>query len=148
MPFARAVAAPDALAERSAVSAMTTASSPSRPRRAPMKAPTTRMRLAQFPFVHSKKALLGAHGGARLQLLAESRSPHEPAHAGRTHDLAVFHEDGAAQEHEFGCAHDLGALVEVVVALRVVRGGRDRLAPLRIEDDDVGVGPDSERPFA
>ena len=60
-PFARVVAASDALTERSAVSAMAkAASSPTRPRRTPMMNPTTRTTVAQFCSSEVKKALLGA----------------------------------------------------------------------------------------
>src|SRR2546423_3962676 len=148
MPLARAVAASDALAERSAVSAIETASSASRTRRAPMKDPTSRVRLAQFLFVQGKKALLRRHGCARLERLAEPRTTHEAAGARRADELAVLDEDRAAQKHELGRAGHLGALVEVVVAFRVVRGRRDRLPPLGVEDDEVGVGPDRHRPLA
>src|SRR5215471_9830842 len=113
-PLARAaVAAADELAGRSAATARTrTASSPRRPRRAPMGNPRTCMRLAQFCSPEVKKALLGGDCRAGLELLAEPRAPHESTHSRRGDELAVLDEDGAAQKDMLRRADDLGALVQ------------------------------------
>src|SRR5215510_6152428 len=113
-PLARAaVAAADELAGTSAATARTrTASSPRRPRPAPMGNPKTCMRLAQFCSPDVKKDLLGRHSSAGLELLAEPSAPHEPAGARRRDELSVLHEDGAAQKHVLRRADDLGALVQ------------------------------------
>jgi hypothetical protein len=50
-----------------------------------------------------------------------------------------------AEEDELRRTGHLGALVEVVVDPRLLGVGGDRDAPLRVEDDDVGVGADGER---
>src|SRR5690348_11400569 len=126
-----------------------TARAPRRPRRAPMKDPTTRMRLAQVLFARGKKSpALRRDGRPGLERLAEARPTDEAARARRPDELAVFHEDVAAEQHVLGGAHHFGALVEAVVALRVVRGGRDRLPALGVEDDEVGVGADRDRSLA
>src|SRR5690242_19795016 len=124
------------------------ASSPRRPRRAALTDPTTRMRLAEFLFVRGKKSLLRRYCGGGLELLAEARAAHETARARRADELTVVDEHGAAQEDVLGRADDLGALVEAVIALRMVRRGRDRLPPLGVEDDEVGVRSDRDRPLA
>ena len=85
--------------------------------------------------------------------VAASSSPnfaraHELADARLRDELAVLDEDVAAQQHDLGRADHLGALVEVVVDLRVLGRGRDRDALLRVEDDDVGVRADGERALA
>src|SRR5262249_53633166 len=152
MPFARVVAASDALTERIAVSAIAKpASSPSRPRRAPMTNPKTPTTLAQFCSSDVKKALLGAlrrNCRVRLERLAELRPSYEAARSRRAAGLAVLDEDVAAQEQGRGGADHLGSLVEAVVAFGVVRGGGDGLPPLGVEDDEIGVGPDCDRPLA
>src|SRR5579875_3361321 len=98
-----------------------------------------------------RKAGLAARGGEeRLgrERLAEAGAADEAADARRRRELAVLDQQRAPQEHVLGRAHDLAALVEVVVAARVVAGSRDRLSPLGVEDDEVGVGADRDRPLA
>src|SRR5690349_20917448 len=122
MPFAWTVAAADVLADSSAISAKATpASRVRRVRRAPMRDPTTRMRLAGLCSSEVNEALLGRHRRVCLEWLAEARPPHESSRPGRRHQLAVLDEDGAAQQDVLRGADDLGSLVEVVVARRMMR---------------------------
>src|SRR5581483_10230565 len=128
-----------------------TASGLRRPRHGALGDPTTLMTVASFSSCDVKKALLsGLTRGDRLdgERLAEPRARHEPADARRGGELAVLDEDVAAQEDELGRADDLRPLVERVVALRVVGRRGDRLPPLGVEDDEVGVGADGDRPLA
>src|SRR5207237_10917483 len=111
----------DALAGRSPISAKATpASSSMRLRRARMRDPTTRMRLAGFCSSQVNEALLRADGCAGLERLSEARAPHESSGSRCRHELAVLDEDSAPQEDVLRGADDRGAPVEVVVALGVV----------------------------
>src|SRR4051794_15107459 len=84
-------------------------------------------------------------GSGRRQLLAELRPPDELPDPRLRDELAVLDQHVAAEQHGLDRADDLRALVEVVVGLRMVRRRRDRVPPLRIEDDDVAVGADRDR---
>src|SRR5205823_8105028 len=122
-PFARAVTAAGALAGTSAISTQAQAvSTQSCSRRARMRAPTTRMRLAWLCSSEVNEALLRDRRGG-FERLPEPRPPHELSGAGRGDEPAVLDEHCSAQEHVLRCADDLGDLVGFVVTLRVGCGG-------------------------
>src|SRR6185503_6069354 len=83
-----------------------------------------------------------------VQLPAELRPLDELAEARLDPELAVVDDDRSAHEHRVDVARDLGALVEVVVRLRVLVGDGDRLALRGVEDHAVGVGAGGDRALA
>ena len=85
---------------------------------------------------------------ARLQLLAELRALDELADAGLATSSSPSTTTWPRSRTTSGDAGHLGALVEVVVRLRVLRRRRDRVLALRVEDDDVGVGAERDRALA
>ena len=82
-----------------------------------------------------------------LQFLAELRALDELAAARLGEQLVALDDHVAAQQDDLRRAVHLGALEDVDVRGGVVRLGRDGGAPLGVEDDDVGVAADRDRPL-
>src|SRR3954468_23523936 len=91
-----------------------------------------------------RRSLFGTSG----EPLAESGPLHELAVAGFAYQLVAFHYHPTPDEHDLGGTAHLGPLEEVVIYVRVVRLGGDFHPLLGVEDDDVGVAADRDRPFA
>jgi hypothetical protein len=85
--------------------------------------------------------------GSTGKLLPKAGSLHELAVAGLADEFVAFHYDPSPDEHDFWSTTYFRPLEEVVVHIRVVRSGGDPHPLLRIEDDDVGVASDRDRPF-
>src|SRR4051812_10966543 len=69
----------------------------------------------------------------------------EPAIALSPRELTVADDDRAARQDDVAAALDGSALVAGVVDVHVMGGRGDRVSPVRVVDDDVGVGPDRDR---
>ena len=86
--------------------------------------------------------------GGIARALAEAGARHELAVAGLADQIAALDDHLATQQDRVDVADDLGPLVEVVVRLRLLVRGGDRV-PLRgVEDDEVRIRADRNRPFA
>src|SRR6478609_3959486 len=66
----------------------------------------------------------------------------ESAGSGFTFELAVLHENLSTDDNGFRNTADAAALISTVVHAHVMGAGADRLLPIRIENHNVGVGPD------
>src|SRR5919107_4605094 len=84
----------------------------------------------------------------RLELLSDAGTRDEAAAPGRRDQLVVLDEDLSAPDDDLWSSGHLRAFEEVVVGLRVVRGGREGQLLLRIEDDEIRVRADRDRPLA
>src|ERR671922_559955 len=97
----------------------------------------------------SLSVLTGLNGRrARAEPLAEA-GPLDVAAVPRLGDeLTVLDDDLTADERDRRLSGHLGSFVQVVVAGRVVRLHRQGVLAVGVEDDEVGVAADRDRPLA